>query len=107
MRLMSKLALVALLLVNIEAVAELANHGQPHDHSIPHEHAHHSVDMDEIKLTHTEANDVDCDHCCHVHFSSLAHMHPTSASIEYSGPTIELCDDAIPEFLVSPPTPPT
>ena len=106
MRLLSHLALVALLFVNIEGVAELADHGQPHDHPIPHEHAHHSSDSGEGVLAHAEANGAHCDHCCHVHFSSIAHLHPISASIEYSGQELELTDGAIPEFFLSPPTPP-
>ena len=106
MRLLSNLALFALLFVNIEGVTELADHGQPHDYSALHEHAHQTTDKEEIELTHAEANDVHCDHCCHAHFSSIAHLHPISASIEHPGQTIELSDDSIPEFLISPPTPP-
>ena len=106
MRLLPTLALFAFLFVNVEGVAELADHGQPHDHSIPYEHAHHGADKDEVELTHAEVDDVHCDHCCHVHFSSIAHPYPIDGSIEYSGRTIELSDEAIPEFLIAPPTPP-
>ena len=104
---LSNLTLVLFLFVSVEGAADMVVHGLPHDHSIIHEKTHdHSADELEGEHVHADSDGLHCDHCCHAHFSSIAHLHAISFSVEHSGETMELSDDAMPEFLITPPTPP-
>ena len=104
---LSNLAVFTLLFASIEGATDLVVHGLPHGDSTMHGEVHnHALDAHDDERSNGKFDGLHCDHCCHAHLSSIAQLHPCIASIEYSRQTIELSNEAIPDYLVAPPTPP-
>ena len=97
---LSKLAIFTLLFASIEGATDVVVHGLPHSDLTVSERAHnHASDQLDVESAH-------CDHCCHAHLSSIASLGTINLTVEYSGQTMVMTDEALPEFSIAPPEPP-
>ena len=104
---LSNLALLSFLFMSIEGAADVVVDGIPHGGHDSHlEEFGHALDAHGGELSDTELDGDHCDHCCHGHSSEIAESDLVSkfSSSVRGGPAFQ--DEPLPDFLLTPPTPP-
>ena len=104
---LSNLALLSFLFVSIEGAADVVVDGIPHGDPISHEQEYgHALDAHGGEISDSELDGDHCDHCCHGHSSGIAHSNFVSALGGSGQRVLVLHNEPLPDFLLTPPTPP-